>query len=172
MLSLNSKINQKVLNLLFLNEDKKFYVNEIAKKIKEDSSNVHKKLLELKKEGILSDQSKKKERYFFLNKEYPFFEEYKKIILQSFSPESKLKQDFEGLDGLESLYIFGSYVEQGKGDLQVLTVGSHSEEDVSKKLLALQEEMGVEITHARVVELDQEDPDLKEVFSKKHIQVF
>jgi len=64
MISLRSKITQKILNLFFLNE-KKFYINELAKLIKEDTANVHKKLLELKKEGLLSDEFPGKERYFF-----------------------------------------------------------------------------------------------------------
>ena len=33
MISLRSKITQKILNLFFLNEKEKFYVNELAKKI-------------------------------------------------------------------------------------------------------------------------------------------
>lgn len=172
MFSLKSKITQKILNLFFLDQGRKFYVNQIAKRIKEDSSNVHKKLLELKQEGILSDESKKKERFFFLNKDYPFLEEYKKIVLQTLSPENKLKQELKGLEGLQSLYIFGPYVEKGKGELQILTVGTHSAEEISKRLLELQEEMSEEISHAQIVELDQEDPDIKEAFSKKYIQVF
>ena len=67
MISLRSKITQKILNLLFLNEKEKFYVNELAKLIKEDPSNVYKKLLELREEGILSDDFQGKERYFSLN---------------------------------------------------------------------------------------------------------
>ena len=65
MISLRSKITQKILNLLFLNEKEKFYVNELAKLIKEDPANVYKKLIELKKEGMLSDEFSGKERYFF-----------------------------------------------------------------------------------------------------------
>jgi len=34
MISLRSKITQKILNLFFLNEKEKFYINELAGKIK------------------------------------------------------------------------------------------------------------------------------------------
>ena len=51
MISLRSKITQKILNLLILNENKRFYVNELAKIIKEYPANVHKKLVELEKES-------------------------------------------------------------------------------------------------------------------------
>jgi DNA-binding transcriptional ArsR family regulator len=92
MISLRSKVAQKILNLFFLNENEKFYVNELAEKIKADPANVHKKLLELKKEGMLSDEFSGKERYFFLNQKYPFLKEYKKIILKSLGFEKSLRK--------------------------------------------------------------------------------
>ena len=91
MLSLRSKIAQKILTLFFLNEKEKFYINELAKLIKEDPANVYKKLIEFKKEGLLSDEFQGKERYFFLNKRYPFLKEYKKIILKGLGFEKVLK---------------------------------------------------------------------------------
>lgn len=97
MISLRSKIVQKTLNLFFLNEKEKFYINELSTKIKEDPSNVHKKLLELKDEGILSDEFQGKERYFFLNKNYPFLREYKKIILKGIGFEKILKDKLKNL---------------------------------------------------------------------------
>jgi len=83
MISLRSKITKKLLTLFFLNEKEKFYVNELAKVIKEDPSNIYKKLIILKKEGIILDEFQGKERFFFLNKKYHFIKEYKKIILKS-----------------------------------------------------------------------------------------
>ncbi len=82
MISLKSKVTQKILEAFFLNEKERFYVNEMAKKIKEDPSNVYKKLIDLKEEGILLDEYQGKERYFSLNKNYPFRKEYKRLVLK------------------------------------------------------------------------------------------
>ena len=82
MISLSSKLVQKILNLFFLNTKEKFYVNELARVLKEDPSNIHKKLKDLKQEGILLDEFSGKERYFFLNTKYSFLKEYKKIVLK------------------------------------------------------------------------------------------
>lgn len=78
MLKLRSKISKKILTLFFLNTNKRFYINELAKQLKEDTANVYRKLLEFKKEGLLLDEFQGRERYFFLNKKYPFLKEYKK----------------------------------------------------------------------------------------------
>lgn len=126
MISLRSKITQKVLNLFFLNEKEKFYVNELAKLIREDPANVYKKLLELKKEGLLSDEFLGKERYFFLNPKYPFLKEYKKIILKGLGFEKILKEKLKKVKGVESVYIFGSYAKNKlsfESDIDLLIVG-------------------------------------------------
>ena len=65
MISLRSKITQKILNLFFLNKKEKFYVNELAKKIKEDPANVYKKLIELKKKGCFPMNFQARKDTFF-----------------------------------------------------------------------------------------------------------
>ncbi len=95
MISLKSKVTRKTLELFFLNEKERFYVNEIAKRIGEDPANVHKKLSELKEEGLLLDDYQGKERYFFLNKKYPFLKEYKKIVLKGLGFEKALGKELE-----------------------------------------------------------------------------
>ncbi|TRZ83205.1 hypothetical protein D4R86_00990, partial [bacterium] len=70
MTFIRSKITKKLLNYFFLNQDSRFYVNEIAKIIEEESKNVHKKLIELKEKGLLADEFEGNQRYFFINKKY------------------------------------------------------------------------------------------------------
>ena len=79
---IRSKITKKLLNYFFLNEDERFYINEIAKIIKEDPKNVHTKLIELKEQGILDDEFQGNQRYFFINKNYPLLKEYRNIVLK------------------------------------------------------------------------------------------
>ena len=148
MISLRSKITQKILNLFFLNEKEKFYINELAGKIKEDPANVHKKLIELKKEGVLSDEFSGKERYFFLNTKYPFLKEYKRIILKGFGFEKTLKEKLNKLKGINSVYIFGSYAQNklsSESDIDVLIVGDFDTLNVQKVILEIQKLTGREI---------------------------
>lgn len=180
MISLRSKITQKILNLFFLNEKERFYVNELAKKIKEDPANVHKKLIELKKEGVLSDEFLGKERYFFLNPKYPFLKEYKKIVLKGFGFEKILREKLSKLKGIDSVYIFGSYAENKlslESDIDVLIIGNVDTIKLQKSLVEIQKLTGREINSIELTKKEFEkrkkkkDELLADIFSKKYIKI-
>ncbi|MDP2951649.1 MAG: winged helix-turn-helix domain-containing protein [bacterium] len=181
MLSLRSKITRKVLGLLLKNESKEFYVNELAKKIGEDPSNVYKKLLELKKFGLLLDRFKAKERYFFLNQKFPLLKEYKKIILQGDSAQYLLKENLQQVRGIVSVFVLGlsSFEEfSAKRPLDLLIVGSCKSADFTLFLKKYQESGGGKIKPAFLTEKDfkrqlaQKAPLLTFLFSKPYFQLF
>lgn len=180
MISLRSKITQKILNLFFLNEKEKFYINELAKKIKEDPANVHKKLVELKKEGVFSDEFSGKERFFFLNQKYPFLKEYKKIVLKGVGFEKILKEKLEKIKGVESVYIFGSYAKNKlslESDIDVLIIGNLNILELQKTLVEIQKLTGREINSIELTKEElnkrkrKKDPFLEDIFSKKYIKI-
>ena len=180
MILLKSKITQKILNLLLLNEKERFYVNELAKIIDEDPSNVYKKLLELKKEGIIIDDFQGKERYFFINKEYRFLKEYKNIILKDIGFERILKEKLEPIKGVKSVYIFGSYAKNkltSESDIDVLVVGDFKTIELQEAFLDIQHLSGKEINSVELSEKDfekrikEKDPLLKDIFAGKNVKV-
>lgn len=180
MISLRSRITQKILNLFFLNEKERFYVNELAKEIKEDPKNVYRKLIDFNKEGILLNEFQGKERYFFLNKKYPFLKEYKKIILKGLGFEKILKDKLKKIKGIESVYIFGSYVKDklsAESDIDVLIIGNFDGLKLQKTILEIQKLIGREINSIELTEeefgkrLRKKDPFLRDIFSEKHIKI-
>lgn len=180
MISLRSKITKKVLNLFFLNEKENFYVNELAKLLREDPSNIYKKLLELKEEGILSDEFRGKERYFFLNTKYPFLKEYKRIILKGLGFERILKEKLSKLKDINSVYIFGSYVKNklsAESDIDILIVGEFDTLKVQKVILEIQKSTGREINSIELTRKEfekrknEKDELLADIFSQKYIKI-
>ncbi|MCG2689695.1 winged helix-turn-helix domain-containing protein [Candidatus Parcubacteria bacterium] len=181
MLSLRSKITRKVLGLLLQNESKEFYVNELAKKIGEDPSNVYKKLLELKKFGLLLDRFKAKERYFFLNKKYPLLKEYRKIILQGNSLQYLLKESLQQVRGVVSVFVLGvsSFEDISlKKPLDLLVIGTFKQTELNFALQAHQRSSGGKIKPVFLTERDfkrrlaQKAPLLTFLFSKPYFQLF
>jgi len=180
MFLLRSKVANKILNLFFLNEEEHFYINEIAKLIEEDPSNVYKKLIELKKLGILFDEFQGKERYFSLNKKYPLLKEYKKIILKENGFEKNLKDEFEKIKGIESVYVFGSYVNQKlslESDIDILVIGNFDIIKFQKAVLKIQKLINREINSVEFTKEEfqkrkkNKDPFLEDIFSKKYIKI-
>lgn len=180
MISLKSKITQKILNLFLLNEKERFYVNELAKIIDEDPSNAYKKLLELKKEGIISDDFHGKERYFFINKEYRFLKEYKNIVLKDVGFEKILKEKLKPIKGVMSAYIFGSYAKNkmtSESDIDILVVGDFKTIELQKALLDIQRLSGKEINSVELSKKDfekrikEKDSLLKDIFTGKNVKI-
>lgn len=180
MISLRSKITQKILNFLFLNEKERFYVNELAKIINEDPSNVYKKLIDLKGEGIISDDREGVERYFFINNDYKFLKEYKNILLKKIGFEKILKEKLKEIFGVSSAYIFGSYARDKmspESDIDLLVVGDFKTIDLQKALLQIQKLSGREINSIELLnkefdkKMEEKDELLIDIFSKEHIKI-
>lgn len=180
MISLKSKITIKILEVFFLNEKERFYINEMARRIGEDLSNVYKKLLELKGEGLLLDDNQGKERYFFLNQKYPLLKEYKKIFLKSIGFEETLKKELRKIKGIDSAYLFGSYATgrfSRESDIDILIIGDIDLNEIQKSFLEIQKITGREINSIELTKKDfkkrlrKKDALLEDIFSKKHIRL-
>ncbi len=147
-ISLRSKVVQKLLNFFFIHKDERFYISELSKWIKEEKSNINKQLSKLLLEGILSDEFKGNQHYFFINKDYRFLDEYETIIKKTFGIEAILKDKLSAIKGIDKAIIFGSYASNKMkidSDLDLLIVGTYDIKKVSLVLATLQKEWRLEI---------------------------
>lgn len=83
MVSLRSGVTRKVLNYFFLNPQESLYVNELSRKLDLDKRNLVKKLKELESEGLLKSELRGNLKIYSINKSYPLYKEYQKIILNT-----------------------------------------------------------------------------------------
>ncbi len=144
MISFKSKVTRKILNYFFLNQLQKQYASAIANTIDEDQKNVHRKLMELEKEGILVSEFSGRQRYFSLSKKYPLLDEVKKLFFASAGFEYELVRILRTVKGLSEAYLFGSYVSESmdeQSDVDLLVVGTHSEMDLQKAINPFQREI-------------------------------
>jgi predicted nucleotidyltransferase len=142
-ISLKSKITQKILNFFFIHQEDHFYINELSKILNEDCANLYRQLLKLLDEGMLCDEFKGNQRYFFLNTNYRFLNEYKTIINQTFGLEAILKDRLSDIKGIEKAIIFGSYASNqltSNSDLDILIVGNYDVKKLAKIFTELQKE--------------------------------
>lgn len=180
MLSFQSIITQKLLNYFFLNQEEKRYVNELARILEVDAKNLDTKLKELEAEGLFESESQGRERYYSLNKKYPLFEEYKKIIAKTIGLEYLLKESLKNIKGIEEVYIFGSYSRNKldvSSDVDVLIIGNHKALDAQKAVLPLQRQLSREINVIDMTKREFEDrkikkePFIKEILSQPIIRI-
>lgn len=180
MISLRSQITKKLLNYFFLNPQESLYVNELCRKLVVDKRNLVKKLKELETEGILKTQTRGNLRLYSINKDYPLYEEYKKIILKTIGFENRLKKMIKEIDGVKEAYIYGSYAKNkmsSYSDIDLLVIGHHDVVSLQKKINKLQREIDREINVVNMDEREFEkrrnknDPFISGILTEKYIRV-
>src|SRR5436190_9017320 len=108
MISLRSKISRDVLAFFFLQDQESLYVNEISRRLKLDSGNLARKLIELERDGLLKSELKGKQKYYSLNHSFPLINEYRKIVTKTVGFEHVLEQALREVKGLQKAFLFGS----------------------------------------------------------------
>ena len=148
MISLKSNITKELLNYFFLHEDKSLYLNEISEKLKLDKRNLSKKLKEFLAEGLFVKEEDANLTYYSLNKDYPLYNEYKKIILKTIGVEKQLKDTLKKTKGVSNAYIFGSYAENTMdtaSDIDLLVVGTANIKEINSIIMNIQKKIDREI---------------------------
>ncbi len=180
MFKIRSRIERKILNYFFLNEEKRNYVNELARIIEEDAKNVHRILLRLEDTGILTSEFVGKERYFSVNKGNPVYKEYKTIFLKTAGIDELLKKTLKPIKELKEAYIYGSYANKkfaSNSDIDLLLVGNHNVITAQRVLNKIQKNIDREINVISITPEEIErrkknkDQFIKTVFSNKIIKL-
>lgn len=180
MLQLKSQIARKLLNYFFINPDQSLYVNELERTLGLDKRNLVKKLKEFELEGILKSTTTANLKLYSINKNYPLFEEYRKIILKTVGFEGQLNQVIQKEPHVTKAYLYGSYAHnkmQAHSDIDLLVVGDHSIISLQKKINRLQHDTGREINVVSMSEEDfkerakKHDPFLSGILKNKYILI-
>jgi predicted nucleotidyltransferase len=163
-----------------MNSHESLYVNELSRKLDLDKRNLVKKLKELEMYGILKSQNRGNLRFYSINKNYPLYKEYEKIIQKTIGLEDRLKKVMQEVTGVKEAYIYGSYAENKMdthSDIDLLIIGNHELLFLQKKINMLQKEVDREINSVNMSErefkkrLKSRDPFILEILGKKSIKI-
>ena len=179
MLSLRSKIAQKVLNYFMLQQGAESYVSDLGRTIQVENGNLTRKLMELEKEGILKSRWQGKQRYYSLNKNFSLLKEYKNIVLKTLGLEQILKISLGKIFGIKKALIFGSYAQDKMdphSDIDLLVIGDHSTVDLNKAVAQVQKSINRDINAVSMSlqeynDKKRDDPFLKSIEAKKSVKI-
>jgi predicted nucleotidyltransferase len=180
MISFRSEVTKKILNYFFINPHENLYVNELSRKLHLDKRNLVKKIRELEKKGLLLHQSRGNLKLYAINKKYPLYNEYRKIIMTTVGFQGRLKNTLEGMRGIAKAYIYGSYAKgamDSDSDIDLLIVGSGPVLALHKQLNKIQRDIGREINVTNMDEsefkkrIKAKDPFLNGVIKQKHVRI-
>jgi len=180
MLSLRSKVTQRVLNYFFLNPGESLHINDLSRRLGLDKRNLVKKLRELEQIGLLKSETKANLRLFSLDRKFPLYSEYRKIVLKTVGIEERLRQIIKAMPDVKEAYIYGSYARDkmdAHSDLDLLIIGGHEIRALQKEINLLQREINREINSVNMSEeefqrkKESSDAFLSGIFEKKLIKL-
>lgn len=174
---LKSKLRKKLFAFYFTNPEKKLYVRELARILKEDPSNLAKELKKLADDKIFLFEEKGNEKYYFLNKKYPLYDEFKNIIAKTIGIEGSLRETLKQVKGIKKAFIFGSFAgkkEQVESDIDLMIIGRPDFDRLNLKISLLEDVLGREINyhvynHEEFAKKKEKDPFIKGVLKGKKI---
>lgn len=135
-----SKTRKALFRLYFTNPENEYYLRELERLIDTPVSMVRKELQKLEKIGFFKSKKRANLRYYYLNREYPLYDELKSIVFKTIGVSGALKKELNRLKDIKAAFIYGSFAkgdEHTDSDIDLCIVGSPSEKalvDIIRKL--------------------------------------
>jgi predicted nucleotidyltransferase len=145
-----SRIRAKILGWLFTHPDESFFVRQMALILKEDPTNVSREMAKLEELGILRSKRNGNLKHFQANRECPFFEELKGLVLKTTGVAGRVRASLDKLAGIEFAFIYGSYAkreEKADSDVDLLIIGDVDMDRLDSNLGKLEKTLGREINY-------------------------
>lgn len=107
--ALFSKVQQRVLGLLFVNADRSFYTNEIVRFVDSGIGAVQRELEKLAMSGLVTTHKIGNQKHYQANREAPIFEELRGIMLKTVGLADILRTALLPLSNkIHTAFIYGS----------------------------------------------------------------
>ncbi len=145
-----SSARVKILRLLLLNEEKRYYQREIADLVELPIRAVQRESARLTEIGLLHRIEDGNRVYFQANPTCPIFPELERILLKTIALEVLLNKALVGDEDIQVAFIYGSYAasqETATSDVDLFVVGSISGRALSAALGPVQTEIQREINY-------------------------
>ncbi len=147
---ITSKAKRNILKLFLTNPNTEFYVREISRRTGEPLNAVRRELGYLEKAGLVRSRSAANLRYYSVVKEFPFYQELKKIIYATIGLGDYLTEKLGESKRIELAFIYGSIArddETAKSDVDLFVVGEIDEDELHTLVYEAQKEVGREINY-------------------------
>ena len=147
----SSKARVEVLKLLLFNPGDDFYQRQISLITHQPIRGIQRELKRFQELGLIEKNTQGNRVYYRVNKNFPIFEELKRIFFKSAGIAQVLKRNFKKSDAIKVAFIYGSYAKNEENllsDVDLLVIGSISAKELSSLLSQPKRELNREINYA------------------------
>ena len=137
--ALFSKVQQRVLALIFGHPERSFYTSEIVRSVHSGTGAVERELSRLQGSGLVSVERIGNQKHYRANHELPIFEELQSLVVKTVGLNETIRKMLEPYsEKIEAAFVYGSVArgtDTARSDIDLMVIGD--ELDYSKLYAAL-----------------------------------
>jgi predicted nucleotidyltransferase len=138
--ALFSKVQQRVLGLIFGQPERSFYTSEIVRSLHSGTGAVERELARLRLSGLVSVERIGNQKHYRANQKSPVFEELQRLVVKTVALTEPLKKSLEPYSArIKAAFVYGSVAKDADtalSDIDLIVIGD--ELDYSEIYTALQ----------------------------------
>jgi predicted nucleotidyltransferase len=133
---LRSRLQAEVLTLTMLNPGREWSLTDLASHVKASVSSVQREITRAEQAGIVSSRRLGNLR-LVKAADSPLTASLTELLLRSFGPRQVLAEELQGIEGIDAVYLFGSWAARYEGeagrapaDIDVLVIGAPDRDEL------------------------------------------
>ncbi len=140
----------ELLKIFLTNPERSFFMQEIGRALGKKPGVFQRILNNFVEEGVLESEYRANARYFWINKNYPLYQELKSIVFKTVGLQGSVTNILKKIKGISFAFIYGSYAkdkEHKASDFDVMIIGDINEGALITKLDQLESQIKREINY-------------------------
>jgi predicted nucleotidyltransferase len=125
--ALFSKVQQRVLALIFGHSDRSFYTSEIVRSVHSGTGAVERELSRLQRSGLVSVERIGNQKHYRANHQSPIFEELQSLVLKTVALTEPLRKSLQPYsDNIDAAFVYGSVAkgtDTARSDIDLAVIG-------------------------------------------------
>ena len=125
--ALFSKVQQRVLGLIFGQPERSFYLSEIMRNVRSGTGAVERELSRLQRSGLVSVERIGNQKHYRANLQSPIFSELQSLVIKTVALTEPLRKSLEPCaDKIKTAFVYGSVAkgtDTARSDIDLMVIG-------------------------------------------------
>jgi predicted nucleotidyltransferase len=125
--ALFSKVQQRVLALIFGQPERSFYTSEIIRNVHSGTGAVERELSRLQRSGLVSVERIGNQKHYQANRQSPIFGELQSLVIKTVAVAEPLRKSLEPcVDKIKTAFVYGSVAkgtDTARSDIDLMVIG-------------------------------------------------
>jgi predicted nucleotidyltransferase len=125
--ALFSKVQQRVLALIFSHPERSFYTSEIVRNVRSGVGAVERELSKLERSGLVSIERIGNQKHYRANQAAPIFDDLRGLVEKTVGLAEPIKKSLQPyVESIKSAFVYGSVAkgaDTARSDIDLLVIG-------------------------------------------------